>query len=128
MADFGTDLSATSGLDPSFSLVSGIRVVEEAAVRRLTTQRGTLFYAPDYGTDVREMLAAKLDTARLSAWRSRIEAELLKDDRVETVRAVLTFTPATESVTVQVAGTTGAGPFAFTLAVTAVSVELLPVG
>jgi hypothetical protein len=128
MADFGIDLSATTGLDPAFTLVSGDRILAEAALRRLTTQRGSLFYAPDYGTDVRELLLGKMDVRRLADWRARIEAEIRKDDRISSVRASLVFDPQRATVTVRVAGEGADGPFRFTLAVSAVSVELLREG
>jgi hypothetical protein len=69
-----------------------------------------------------------MDPARLTAWRARIEAEIRKDDRVEIVRASLSFDPAAGRLVVKVEGTTGEGPFAFTLAASALSVELVTVG
>jgi hypothetical protein len=126
--DYGTDISATTGLDPAFTLVTGTRALAEAAFRRLTTQRGSLFYAPDYGTDLREILLGKVDARRLEQWRVRIESELRKDDRIDTVTASLSYDPASGVCTVKVTGTGGVGPFQFTLSASAVSVELLPVG
>lgn len=128
MADFGTDISCTSGLDPAFTPISGPRVVAEALFRRLTSPRGSLFYAKDYGTDVREALLARLDRTRLDAWRTRVEAECRKDDRVLSARASLSFDPAAERLTIAIEVTTVEGPFRFTLAVTAVTVELLREG
>lgn len=125
---YGVDISGVSGLDPNFTLVSGQTAVSQAIARRLTTQRGTLVYDPNYGTDVREILAAKVDRNRLEDWRARIESEARKDDRVSSVAAALAYDPATESLTIRVSGALGAGPFSLTLAVTAVTVELLPVG
>lgn len=127
MADTGKDISATAGLDPAFTLVSESRIVAEAALRRLTTPRGSLLRAPNYGTDLREALLSRLDRARLDAWRARVEAELRKDDRIETVAARLAFDRITGTLSVRVEGTTGATPFAFTLAVTEVTTELLAV-
>jgi phage baseplate assembly protein W len=126
--DLGTDVSATDTLDPNFTLVTGTRVVAEACFRRLTTERGSLWYAPDYGTDVREMMLAKMDQRRLDAWRSKIEAEVRKDQRVDTVSASIAFDPRTEIAKVSVAATTAAGPFDLVLAVSGVTVELLKVG
>lgn len=123
----GTDLSCTASLDRTFTLVSGARIVAEAAVRRLTTQRGTLVYAPNYGWDVRELLLTRLDQRRLDQGRAQLEGELLKDDRVRKVSARLEFYPAEERLRILVEGETGAGPFAFTLAVSSLSVELLEV-
>jgi hypothetical protein len=128
MADLGTDVSATTGLDPNFTLVTGTRSLAEAALRRLTTQRGTLFYAPNYGTDVREALLARLDADGLRSWRKRIEGELQKDDRVRIVRANLSFSQASGVLTIGVSGVTGEGPFAFTIAASALSADLLPLG
>lgn len=114
--DYGIDISCVSGLDPNFTLVTGVRVVAEALARRLTTARGSLFYAPDYGTDVREILNARIDQRRLDAWRTRIEAECRKDDRVDTVAAKLRFTASSSTLAIAVAGTLKGGvAFALTM-------------
>ncbi len=123
----GSDLSAVRGLDPSMALFSGPRIVAEAAVRRITTQRGTLFYAKGYGIDVREMLNAKITAQVLGDWRSRILAEIRKDERVLDLSATLTFYPQTGQVWIEVGGVTGRGPFRFTLTVDQVSVDVLQV-
>jgi phage baseplate assembly protein W len=128
VTDFGSDISATAELNAAFSLVSGKRAVAEACIRRLTTPRGGLFYAPNYGTDVREMLAARLDATRLGSWRARIESELRKDDRIQSAQAELTLHPETERVVISARVATSEGPFTFTLAASALSVELLTVG
>jgi phage baseplate assembly protein W len=126
--ELGTDLAGSIGLDAAFTLVGGHRALAEACIRRLTTPRGGLFYAPNYGTDVREMLAARFDAARLSGWKARIEAELRKDDRVLAAAVDLTPNAQTESVAIRIRVTTAEGPFSFTLAASALSVELLTVG
>lgn len=115
MADLGTDLSCTAGLDGTFQLVTGSRAVAEAAFRRLTTKRGSLFYATDYGTDVREILNGRVDSSLLGVWRDRIVGEVSKDERIESAAAALTFDPTSGRLTVKVSGKTGEGPFAFTL-------------
>lgn len=129
MADaFGSDISCVAGLDPNFTLTSGAACVAQAIARRLTTPRGGLFYDPNYGTDVREILAAKIDRRRLEDWRARIETEVRKDDRVASVSASLVYLPATGILTIRIDGTLGTGPFTLTLAVTDLSVEIIPVG
>jgi phage baseplate assembly protein W len=127
-SDYGVDISATSGLDPNFTLVSGTRVVCEALFRRLTTPRGELFYAPSYGKDVREFLNGRVDQRRLDAARASIEAECRKDDRVDTVKAALAFDPRTEKLRIRIEGTTAAGPFTLTMSVTAfaATIEVAP--
>lgn len=122
--DLGIDLSCTSGLDATFQLVTGARVVSEAIVRRLTTKRGTLFYAPDYGSDVRDLLLAKMDQRRLDAARATIKAEVLKDERVESATVSLSFNPREERLSIRVEGAIAEGPFAFTLDATLGSVSV----
>jgi hypothetical protein len=126
--ELGTDLAGATALDVAFTLVGGHRALAEACIRRLTTRRGGLFYAPNYGTDVREMLAARLDATRLSGWKSRIESELRKDDRVLAALVEITPNAQAESVAIRIRVTTAEGPFSFTLAASALSVELLKVG
>jgi phage baseplate assembly protein W len=128
MADFGTDIAGTTDLDSGLSLVSGERVLAEALVRRLTTPRGALFYAPDYGSDVRELLLARVDARALAAWRARIEGECVKDERVDRARAAIDFDFATETATISVAITSADRTFRLTVSVSALSVELLTVG
>jgi phage baseplate assembly protein W len=102
-----TDLGCLPDL--SFALISDRRALAEALYRRLTTPRGGLFYAPDYGDDLREMLLARLDDSALFAWKARIEQECMRDDRVDSVQADLTFYAARGVLLIEIEVTTPEG-------------------
>ena len=121
--DFGTDISGTFDLDPAFALVSNNAALGQALVRRLITPRGALFYDPNYGFDVRMLQNSTLAPNELSAIAGMIEGECEKDDRVFTARCTLTRTGNAVRIALDIA--TALGPFALTLAVSAVGVEIL---
>lgn len=100
------DISAFPDLD--FATITGPRVVLEAVLRRLSTPRGGLFYAPDYGADIRDALLARLGPNSLYEWKAAIEQEALQDDRVDAADASLSYDSSTESLTVKI--TLGLGP------------------
>lgn len=100
--DFGRDVSTfvlnpedEYDVDSNFTVIDGTRVVSEAIARRLVTPRGSLEYDPDFGLDLRAWVNAGLtDTGAentnapdLFAMRAAIEAECLKDERVDSVVA-----------------------------------------
>lgn len=127
MADLGTDISCVDDLAPSFATVSGTLALSQAIARRLITPRGGLFYDEDYGIDLRAYLNAGIARGTGFAFRlgAQIEAECLKDERVETVAAAVTFDDANEKLTVALNGVASTGPFRLTLSVTSLTVELL---
>lgn len=124
--DFGTDLSCgEDGLSPSFELVSGARCVAEAIYHRLSTQRGSLVDDAGYGLDVRAYLARPFTTTTAFALQSLIAAEVRRDERVQSVRARVSFDAGTHRLTIAVEGEAAEGPFALALSISDLSVELL---
>ena len=134
MADFnaadplGADLSCWPGMDPSGAYVSGNVALCQALARRLTTPRGGLWYAPNYGTDVRAWLNEAITPDILSRLKRAVEGECAADERVQTVNADVTGNSQQQSLTIHITGTTQAGPFIFVLAFTSVTVTLLKAG
>jgi phage baseplate assembly protein W len=124
-ADFGSDVSTFPGLDPSFQLQTGSRVLMEALARRLMTPRGTLPFAEDYGTDVRAWLSEGIEGADLDDLKAAVEQELLKDERVDDVQVVVEWVPQEERLTIRAAVDTAEGPFRLVLGVTELTVALL---
>lgn len=129
VSGFGRDTSCTSSLRPG-QFVTGVRLVAEAAYRRLTTPRGMLRGGEDeanYGLDLLDMIGAVATKSDAVALGGRIRNELLKDERIESVDATVVLSrsgPATElDITVDVV--TREGPFALTIRVDEVSVQLL---
>ena len=87
--DLGSDFAGVLDIDAALTVVSGWRNLGNALARRLTTANGALFYDPDYGYDLRSLLnAAVRDTAKIGA---RIIKEMLKDKRVQSATANVTF-------------------------------------
>lgn len=121
---YGLDVSASPDLDPMLRLQGGPRVLAEAIVRRLSTPRGGLWYAPDYGFDVRELLGEGFTPAALFRAQSSIEAEVEKDARVQSARVTLT-TPAPDKLRISIRIVAADAPFDLVVGVDALNVELL---
>jgi len=123
--DFGTDVSTFPDLDPSFATMSGPRVLGEAIARRISTPRGALHYAPNYGTDVRSYLNDAVTPAKLAQWQREIQAECQKDERVRSAAVSLSFQAQSQTMRITIGIETADGPFTLVLSATAVSVAVL---
>lgn len=129
--NFGRDTSCTTSLKTG-RFVVGTRLVAEAIYRRLTTPRGMLRGGEEeanYGLDLCGLVGTTDPIATAASLPGRIQAELLKDERIESVS--VSVVPLVEgpsvSFTITIAAVTGAGPFTLTLRASSVSVELLGV-
>lgn len=128
--DINTPINASGviDLDPAFGLVSGRLALVQALARRVTTERGTLAWIgddPEYGDDVRAFLGDDVEPRQSFVVSSRVERELLRDERVRGARVAASIASGRLTISAQVSDADG--PFRFTLAVTAVSVETLKV-
>ena len=108
-----------------FRAVSGRRALAESLVRRFRTERGGLIGDPNYGELLENHINDDMSPADLSAASSAAEAEALKDERVlscsvaaRLVDDILYFDIELEDAK---------GPFALTLSVSDVTVEILTV-
>lgn len=119
--DYGTDIHCVDDVDRDLSLVSGPLGVAEAVARRLITPRGRLWYAPDYGTDIRAYLNSELRPFQIAR---DVEAEALKDERVIAADAEVIRSTA-DTLEIRLLLTLGDGPFAFVLTITQVSASVL---
>lgn len=125
--DFGRDLSCVTDLDPAMREVTGVDVMTQAIARRLGTPRGWVIDDPNYGYDLRDELSAEGDRTAPATIAARARAEILKDERVQSADAsvVSSGPPGATSITVEVNGVAAEGPFDLTLAVSAVTLEIL---
>src|SRR5690606_14694811 len=105
--------------------VSGREALAQAVARRLTAERGSLFYDPNYGTDVRLSLNDSATSASLFRLRTAIEAEAMKDERVERARVTVAAEDNGRAITVQLSLVDSDGPFQLVLEVTPDLVEIL---
>lgn len=125
MSDFGTDLSALGALGGlSSRMVSGLDNLGEALLRRYQTPRGGLWYAPDYGRDVRSYLNRDIGPGDLYPIQAELADEAEQDERVLSAAVTITLT-GPRSARMRVACVTAAGPFNLVLAVTAMKVQVL---
>jgi hypothetical protein len=126
--DFGTDLDCgVEGLSAQFELVSGRTALVQALLHRFQTERGTLVDDRDYGLDTTAWVGMRVTTPLLISWQQALANEAKKDERVLSAKASITFDAQASTLTFALAVTTAEGPFVMTVAVTALSVDLLSV-
>ncbi len=133
MADLGTDISTPAGsdglpgLDPAFRVVSGRTALAQALLRRLTTPRGSLVGDAGYGCDVRGWASDSLSPGDLRRLEARVADEIRADERVDDVAVTATFALEVLRIVARVRVVDGSTPLRLTLAVSAVTAELLSV-
>lgn len=129
MADdkYGTDVSTfvDGDLDPYFRSLTGARVVAEAVVRRWTTPSGGLFFDPNFGADVRELVSSALSPHALFSLASTLAAEAEEDERVHSAHVNVSFNAQTRKLIVRAEIISAEGPFTLVVSVDRLSVELL---
>jgi hypothetical protein len=122
----GADSSTVPDLDEAFTLVPAERGLAELCYRRLTTPNGTLPGDLSFGLDLRSALNADLDAAGMGQLRADMEAQLLLDERIESVDLDVALTDGTLQVTLE--GSSATGPFTLVLMASSASVQLLQGG
>lgn len=121
---FGRDVSCRQRMRHGV-MVSGFVLVGEAAIRRLSTERGTLLYDPNYGLLLIDLMNKPMTVAEQAAIPGRIAAELEKDTRVE--RAVVTVTPVERGYDIDILLVTIDGTGSLALHVDDVSLSVLSI-
>ena len=126
MSHLGSDFSCLEDLDANLTPVEGRFALAQASGRRLITPTGGLFYASDYGDDVRRYLNSQAPSTPLRA-AATAEGECEKDERVNRcdVTTTQTSTAAGDMLSLQGSLTDDDGPFDFTLNIDGLSAELL---
>ena len=131
MTDYGRDWSGTTDLLPTFASVTGAELMAQVCMRRIYTPVGVLFSSPQADTvDVRQYLSTDIDPdrAKLNLIQGACTGAILADPRVLSVTVRPTWDAPTRTLTLAINGEGAEGPFALTLAVTSVTVELLTTG
>jgi hypothetical protein len=129
--DFGTDVSTYPDLDLSFAPISGQRVLAEAVMRRLETDRGTLVYDTDYGIGIRSWINESIGPSRIEELASLVTGECLSDERILSAEVAVSWVAATSSLRLTISLTPADGiapPFQLLVAVSALSIDLLSLG
>lgn len=125
MPDYGTDIYCRGDLRRDMPTATGLVLLLNSLANRLETAPGTLAWDPqgaDYGYDVRALVNAKIRDANKIG--RRVADELEKDDRVDSAEVAVTFLDGSLELKCQVVAEE-VGPFAFTLAVSELTVTVL---
>lgn len=128
VAQYGSDFSCLTGIDPLLRLVSGTPLMCQVAFRRLYCRQGGLWSDPDQVTvDVRDFVGAGIVPARdLPRISQRCEAALLGDERIFSATVLASMGgPGGHSLILEATGVGSQGPFALVLQVTALTVSVL---
>lgn len=121
MADLGSDLWCVDDLDPGLRVVSGKLGVAQAVARRWLSRTGDLFYDRSYGSvSVEDFVNAPVTPFQAAA---QLQAEALKDERVDDCGVSTEL--AGDTFTISGRFDTAEGPFSLTLAINAVTAEVL---
>jgi len=88
--NYGNDVLWDGDLQPGYE-ATGVALVIQHAFIRLTTPRGSCPDAPDDGFDVRLLMHDAHTRTGLASIPSRVRAELLKDDRIDSITVRASF-------------------------------------
>lgn len=124
-SELGVDIDGVFDVGRSLSLAFAIKNLGNALCRRLITPRGSLFYDPNYGIDVRDYLKAGFTPSRLASLRSEITAEVLKDERVQSADVSVAVNQQAATMTITIVVDIASGPFELMIGVDSLTVELL---
>jgi len=120
--DYGTDIRISKVV----SLSSGLKNLQEALVRRLTTARGSLFYDPDYGLDLRVFINQEINADTLDQIRASLEQQLELDERVKNIDATVKYDSSNFKLNIVIQVTPNIGQtFILVVSVDKLTVELL---
>ena len=121
----GTDIECLTDLQ--FNLVSGTRNVALALARRLTTPKGSLWYATGYGFDLNDYINADVTSDTLNKIRQGVVEQCKQDERVDSVNCQVTWSPSTKTIVVAISCTSSKGPFSLVMGIGSVSVDVLKI-
>lgn len=103
---FGTDFSLSSGdrvvsAVGDYVMVSGTDNLQQALERRWGTRKRALFYAPDYGNGVYDLLSQPITSNWIDQATRAASQCILDDPRVSDVQVTVTPNPQKRTVVFQ---------------------------
>lgn len=111
--------------DSGFTEVTGINVFAQSILCRLTTPFASVAGCPNDCLDVRSYLGAGIKNDDVQRIQSEVQTQVLRDERAQSCNVRASYDTVAKSLTLVIRITCAAGPFTMTLAVSAVTVELL---
>ncbi len=128
MADieYGVDFSCDTDLNPLLLLVRGNELMSQVCLRRLFARPGSLLSNPvDNTLDARDFLSTGITPSDLPRIGGQCASALMGDQRITTASVVASFNASTNLLSLAISGFGALGPFNLTLAVSAVTIEIL---
>jgi hypothetical protein len=128
MTDYGYDLRCATDTTPTMLEGSGLELMADVCCRRLYTPNGTLLSAPGARTtDLRLYIGSTQDRGdrTLGTIRSDATAALKDDERISAVSINIRWEPDESFMELDIDGVGHLGPFALTLRVDSVTVQVL---
>lgn len=104
----GSDIGGSSTLDYALTVNTGRRSLADRILRRLTTPRGGLFYAPTYGYHLQDCVGS---TAPPGVVEQRTLEQVMAEEEVENAECVAAFDESSGTLTVTINVVDAAGPF-----------------
>lgn len=97
---YGTDIKIVDGElqinTEDFDLVSGVETGVQDVIQRLSTPKGSLFYAKEYGSRLHEFIQASKDNFTIKEFVVEIKTVLKEDPRVDNESITVTIGDATD--------------------------------
>lgn len=123
----GVGIACINSVGPRFTLATERQCLAQSLARRLITPRGSMPWAPNDGTDMRDFLnRANTPANRFAAGRAAKD-ECEKDERVQSATVTAKFNFAASQLELTVAILTASGPFQLVLGVDALTIDILAV-
>ena len=126
--DFGLDLACMTDLSPTMAETASMVTLAQALVRMVTTPRGSVVDAPNWGIDVTAYVDGPMDARGAQKVASLMDAQFRQDDRVLRSSTQATWNASTETLRTVSAIITSNGPIRLTLDISNVTVALLESG
>lgn len=125
MASLGVGIACITSVGPRFALASEFVCLGQSLARRLITRRGSLSWAPNDGTDMRDFLNSAFTPRNRFAVQAAAKAECEKDERVQAATVDAQFSVGSLSLTIGIE--TASGPFKLVVALTSLGISDLKV-
>lgn len=121
----GVGVACILSVGPRFTLVTERNCLAQSLCRRLISQRGSLSWSPNDGTDIRDYLNhASTPTGKFSI-EAAVKDECEKDERVQQCQVTAAMNLATQVCTLTLQVVTANGPFVLVIGVDSLTVGIL---
>lgn len=123
----GIGIACITSVGPRMTFASEFDCLAQSLARRLITERGSMSWAPNDGTDMREYLNHGNTPANRFAAARAAKDECMKDERVEDCTVDAQFDAPNKALILTVKVLTASGPFELVASVDNIGISDLSV-